>query len=121
MNKWQALDYFWNQFNIPAYDEGSVPDNAVMPYITYKASVNEFEKATPLYASIWYKSTSWMEISLKADAIAEWINSHRLIKLDDDQYLYIAQGDPFAQRMQDENSTVKRIYINIMAEYFSRK
>lgn len=119
-DKWQALNAFWNSFGIPAYDENSVPENAVMPYITYSAVASEFEKPTALTASIWYMSTSWEEISQKADQIAQAVSPHKLLPLKDKQYLFIAQGSPFAQRMRDENDRIRRIYINIMGEYFTR-
>lgn len=35
MNKAQAIQAFWESFGVPAYEESTVPDDAVMPYITY--------------------------------------------------------------------------------------
>lgn len=119
MDKWQGLHSFWSSFGIPAYDENSVPDNAVLPYITYSAEIGAFEHVLLLTGSIWYKSDSWAEISRKAEQIARTLANYHLVKLDGDEYLFLTQGNPFAQRMKDENDTIKRIYINIMAEYFS--
>lgn len=116
MNKWQAIQHFWESFGLPAYDENSVPDDAVAPYITYEAQVGEFESPLLLNGSLWYRSQKWSEISQKADEIERAAKT--LIKLDEG-YLYITRGSPFAQRMRDEDETVKRIYINIMAEYFT--
>lgn len=121
MDKWQALHNFWSGFSIPAYDENSVPDDAVMPYITYTAVTSRFEDVVLLSASIWYYSTSWADISNKADEIAEALSPYILIPIEDSQYLFMTQGAPFAQRMRDENSNVKRIYINVTGEYFARK
>lgn len=118
MNKWQAIHNFWSGFGIPAYDENSVPDDAVEPYITYTAQISDFENPLLLTASLWYRSTAWDEISLKADEISESLK--RIIKLDGG-YLFITRGSPFAQRMQEENDTVKRIYINLMAEFYTAK
>lgn len=119
MDKWQGLHSFWSSFGIPAYDENSVPDNAQMPYITYTAEVSAFEDALLLTASIWYSSDSWASISQKAEQIARALAPHHLVKLDNDEYLFLTQGSPFAQRMKDPNDTVKRIYLNLMGEYFS--
>lgn len=119
MNKWQAIDAFWNSFEWPAYDKATVPDNAVMPYITYTASVASFESPVLLDASLWIKSTSWAEISQKSDEIAKRLSPHLIQKLDDGEYVFMTQGTPFSQRMEDEDDTVKRLYLNVMAEYFT--
>ena len=119
-DKWQALHDFWNSFGIPAYDETDVPDDAEMPYITYGAVVSGFERVVMLNASIWYNSTSWTAISQKADEIAQAVKDYRLEAIEDDQYLFLTQGSPFAQRMPDTDDRIRRIYINIMGEYFTR-
>ena len=116
MDKWQAIQRFWEGFDIPAYDQNSVPDYAVPPYITYEAKVADFEKALPLSASIWYRGTSWRDISRKADEISRSLK--QIIELDSG-YLFLTRGSPFAQRMSDPNETIKRIYINLMAEFYT--
>ena len=119
-DKWQAIHAFWNSFEIPAYDETSVPGDAVMPYITYNAAVSEFESTVMLSASLWYNSTSWADISRKADEIAQSINGYRLEVLKDHQYLFLSKGAPFAQRMKDTDDRIRRIYINVMGEFFTK-
>ena len=71
MNKEQALDTFWNSFGIPAYDSQTVPPDAVLPYITYQVTTDSFDNQVSLTNSIWYRSTSWKEISDKASEVAE--------------------------------------------------
>ena len=118
-NKWQGLDRFWNSFGIPAYDQNTVPPDAQMPYITYEAVTAGFEDVIPLAGHIWYYSTSWEDASAKADQIASAVSPFRLVQLGNKEYLFIAKGTPFAQRVPDENDSVRRIYINLLAEYFS--
>lgn len=118
MNKWQAIHSIWSSFGIPAYDETDVPDNAVMPYITYAASVSSFEQPFILSGSIWYRSNAWDLISQRADMIAEYLRGYKLIKVNGG-YLHVSEGSPFAQRMGDEDSAVRRIYITIDAEFFT--
>ena len=122
MDKSQGLQSFWETFGIPAYDELTVPDNAVMPYITYSNVTDSLGSPVPLTGSIWYHSTSWEEISKKADQISEYVNvlGFALVKLDNG-YIYITKGNPFAQRMSDDSdSMIRRIYINLMAEYLTQ-
>ena len=52
MNKSQAIHKFWNQFNIPAYDQYSVPDDAPFPYITYSVALDSLDNVVTLNASI---------------------------------------------------------------------
>lgn len=118
-DKWEALHDFWSSFGVPAYDTSDVPDDAVMPYITYTAQTAEFEKVLLMNASLWYRSTSWKEISNKVDEIAQALRGYKLEPLDDKQYLLLTQGVPFAQRMPDEDDSVRRVYINVMAEFFT--
>ena len=118
-DKWQALYQFWASFGIPAYDENSVPDEAEMPYITYESKTGNFDKPLALSAQIFYYSKSWADISQKADQIAKAIGyGYKIIKTDSG-YLYITQGSPFAQRMSESSDMVRRIVINISAEYFT--
>lgn len=123
MDKAQALYEFWSGFDIPAYDENSIPyDNTrpELPYITYETSTDSIGNQLPLSASIWYRSTSWVEVTQKADEVAAAIGyGHKIIPLNDG-YLFIVKGTPFARRMNDENDImIKRIIINITVEFLT--
>jgi hypothetical protein len=121
MDKAQAIQSFWESFGIPAYDETAVPDDAVMPYITYSVSTDSLGSVVNMYASLWYHSTSWREISEKTETIAEYIvrMSPPSIEFNGGR-LYIAKGTPFAQRMADpSDSMIRRMYLNIQAEFLS--
>jgi hypothetical protein len=119
MDKFQAIHSFWSSYGLTAYDEQDLPDNAQMPYITYAASVDNIGKNLVQNASLWYRSNSWKDISKKAEEIAEDIGyGFKTIKTDDG-FLYVRRGTPFAQRMTDEDEQVKRIYINIQAEFLT--
>ena len=119
MDKVQAIHNFWSQFGLPAYDENSVPDDAVMPYITYTVSTDSLDEPIPLSGNLWYRSTLWKDITLKSEEIAKKIAEKGFysVKLDNG-YLWITKGSPFAQRMTDTDP-VKRIYLNIMAEFLT--
>ena len=121
MNKAQAIDTFWNSFNIPAYDENSVPEDATFPYITYSESTDSIGNVVMLNASIWDRSTSWEGISLKAEEIAQKIAEygHDTIKIDNG-YIWLVKGAPFAQRMSDPNDDkIRRIYLNVLGEFLT--
>lgn len=121
MDKWQTINDFWNGFDIPAYDENSVPDDVVMPYISYSAQVGSLDDVLLLVASVWDRSTSWRFVSNKVDQIARYVGEHGHIVLSvDNGLLWVTQGDPFAQRMNDpSDDSVRRIYITLNAEFLT--
>lgn len=120
MDKSQALDKFWNSFGIPAYEESTIPDEAVMPYITYEVSTGALNDELYLTASIWYHSNSWKAIEKKKDEIAKKIREYGYYKQKiDDGYMVITQAVPFAQRTSDEDNSVRRIYLNIAVEFLT--
>lgn len=123
MDKAQALHQFWSSFGLEAIDELSAYDeNANIPdrYITYEVATANFGDAVALTASLWYRSTSWAEISQKADEIAEYIGYGGKVLPVDGGYIWIQLGNPFARRMfVDENDSIRRIYINITADFLT--
>ena len=118
MNKAQAIQTFFESFGVPAYEESTVPDDAVMPYITYSMASDSIGHPIAMSASIWDKTYSWENISLVADAISNALVQVKSIALDVG-YIYITRGTPFAQRMVDEDDTIRRIYINLMVGYLA--
>lgn len=119
MNKSQALQKFWSSFGIPAYDQYTVPQTAKMPYITYSVSEADFGYPVSLTASIWYRSQSWEQVTLKSYEIAKALSlGGKILKIDDGG-IWIYKGSPFSQRMSDTDDTVRRIVLNITAEFFT--
>jgi hypothetical protein len=119
MNKEQALDNFWNSFGIPAYDESSVQQNAEMPYITYSVATGSLNDIIGLTASIWYRSSSWKEITEKKNQIAEAIGvGGKVIKLDKG-YLYLTRGSTFSQRITNSDDMVRHYYLQLNAEFLT--
>lgn len=119
VDKEKALHTFWSGFDLKAYDENSVPDNAVLPYLTYNVSVSGYDETTMMNVSLWYRSTSWAAITEKAEEISRAIGLSGKTLSYDDGKIYLTRGNPFSQRMSDEDDTIRRIYINVIAEYLS--
>ena len=118
MTALQSLQAFWGGFGIPAYDEYTVPDNASLPYITYEASKDSFGATIAQSASLWYRSSSWADITAKAEQIADFIGrGGRQIAYEGGAF-WIKRGQPWAQRMDEpSDSMVRRIVLNIEIEY----
>ncbi len=120
MNAMQSLHQFWSSFNLPAYDENTVPDNTPLPYITYESSKDFFGAVLAQSASIWYHSPSWVGITEKEQEIADYIGrGGRMIACDEGAF-WIKRGEPWAQRMNDPASDmIRRIALNIEIEFLT--
>lgn len=121
MDKAQALYNFWSSFDIPAYDENTIPEDAQMPYITYQTMTDSMGNVLPMSATLWYGNAyAWDSIQRKADEIAQRIgqNGYYLSKIDGG-YVWLTKGTPFAQRMESEQDNVRQIYINVTVEYLT--
>lgn len=119
MNKEQALYTFWSSFGLPAYDENTVPDNAVLPYITYNVVDDKLDRPVLMHGSLWYRDTKWTDITAKKNEIAQFLEGFVTYKLDNG-WVWMVQGSPFAQRMSDPNDDqIRRVYMNVQAEFLT--
>ena len=120
--KTQALYNFFSGFELPAYEENTVPTGAnvpELPYITYATATSGFDDNVQISASLWYKGYSWEGADRKAAEInAALAHGGKMIPYTGGS-LWIRRGTPFAQHMADENDTIRRIYLNLTAEYLS--
>lgn len=121
MWKEHAIHQFWSSFGLTAYDENTVDDDAVMPYITYSVSTGSIDDFILLTASLWYRSESWTEITRKAREIENYLTtmSPPAIKIDGGR-AYFTKGTPFSQRMAElGDDFVRRIYLQVNAEFLT--
>lgn len=123
MTKAAAIYKFWSSFGLTAYEENAVPtgdDAPKFPYITYQLVTDFFGNEVLMTGSLWYRSTSWAQANAKAEEISEAIGlGGKIIKCVGGR-IWLKRGTPFAQRMGDEtDSLIKRIHINITAEFFT--
>jgi len=122
MNKPQAIQQFWSSFGLAAIDEQSAYDEKMeLPsnYITYELQTSNFGDPISLTASLWYYTTSWKEISDKANEIAEYIGYGGRFIAVDGGYIWIKLGTPFAQRMAVEQENYRRIIMNISVDFLT--
>lgn len=118
-DKTQALINFWSSFGIPAYESTNVPNDADFPRLTYDVATSSLDGQIALSASLWYYSTSWRSVTLKADEIGDEIGWGGHMEPYDGGAIWIVRGTPFAQRMDDPEAFVKRIVLNVIAEFLS--
>ena len=119
---------FWASFKLDAYDETSVPDEKTrialngkaFPYLTYETADDSFENEVPASASLWYRSTSWADITAKAKEIKSAIGRGGIILRTDGGALWLKRGTPFAQRMSDTDDSIRRMVLNVTVEFIEQ-
>lgn len=127
MDKAQAIHAFWSSFGLPAIDEQSLYDEntlkemeITLPYISYELSTGNIESAISLNASLWYRSTSWKEITQKADEIAAYIGYGGKIIPVTGGCIWVKLGNQFSRRMEDEfDRGLRRIVLSIDVDFFT--
>lgn len=121
-DKWQAQQILWESFDLPAYDEKTVPDDAVMPYITYEAVAGNMGAVTTTAVNLWYRSNSWAEISRKAQQIATYIdNMVSSVKVDGGRMkVRLPDGMAWGTRMEEpSDGGVRRIRLAFEIEFLT--
>ena len=122
MNRIQTIHNFWSSFGLKAYDENTVPDDALTAnsgkYITYDVTDSGWDEEVPMMANLWYRSPSWSEITEKAMEIGNYIGRGGRILDCDEGAVWIKKAPTFAQRFPQEGyEDIRRITLSIEVEY----
>lgn len=111
MTKTAAIYNFFHSFGLPAWEENSVPsgeNEAELPYITYEVITDADFHVVQLNASVWYRSSSWVECNAKTDEISAYVGHGRVLACDGGALIF-RKGTPFAQTLGlESDSMVKR-------------
>lgn len=117
----KALYDFWSSFGIPAYPENNVPyseDGVNLvdpPYITYRITRPEWRTQVSTYARVWYKDTSYIDISNKVDQIESRIGEGVMLPTDNG-FLLLFKDLNFCQYEPTEDSRLKVAYLSLIEE-----
>lgn len=110
-NTAKALYKFFNSFDLDAYVEYNIPDDAELPYITYQLIEPAWNDVGTIYARVWYRSTSYAAISAKVDEIKAAVGDGISLPTDGGA-VYLTPGTPYAQNMPMEGDpTLKVVYL----------
>lgn len=112
----KALYTFASSFSWSAYPEYSVPDSAVLPYITYTLQESSWDEMGMLQMRLWSGSTSYDTINSKIDEITESVTPGRYV-LTDSGGLYIYKGSPWCQYQPSDEPNLKIAYLNFNVNY----
>lgn len=113
-----------------AYSETAVPSqaagdayDAAFPYLTYSLPTSSFDFGeVSIAVNLWHKAANNQKIpetvmNDAANALSAAIGRGGVTLPCDGGFIWLKRGTPFAQAMQDEDTTIKRRYINITAEF----
>ena len=120
MDKWQAIDTFWNSFGLTAYEENAVPkaDDVSFPYITYQAMSSTFDNDVSAKASIWTRSDSWQSAANLADQIETALKDGGQVLHYSGGIIWVTADSPFAQNMGDpDDNRIKRKLLSIVYHF----
>lgn len=118
MTKAEALYGFWASFGMAAYEEGSVPDGAGFPYITYPLVSGDFGQIVSTTADVWYRSTTIAGINEKTNEIAGRIGLGGVKLPCSRGHIHLYCGSPWAQLMGDpDDDMIRRMHLNITARF----
>lgn len=121
MTKAAAIYQFWSGFGLTAYEENTVPTDAIFPYTTYQLVTDSFDREVSATASLWYRGESWTAINAKTEEISKKIGASGKKIAVDGGGIWIKRGQPFAQNMGDESDDlIKRKYINISIVFITQ-
>lgn len=111
---------FWrNATRLPCYAEGSVPDDATLPYVTYETIIDSLDSSVMPNATVWMRTESWSPLDSIQTAVEQYIDRGRLIKMDIGS-MFVNKGSPFAQRTVDENDkSIKGYLFTLEVEFLS--
>ena len=121
MTKEQALHAFFNSFGIAGYRNTSVPDDAILPYLTYTCPVSSIlEDPVSITVHTYHYTESEAIPDAKAEEIRQAIGIGGVVLNCDGGAVWLKWGAPWCQSLVDEtDETIKRRYINITAEFLT--
>ena len=95
---------------MPAYPENTVPDDAVLPYITYDIKQPDWRGVASYNARVWYRDTSFLGILTKVDEISDAIGDSGARIVTEGGYIFLFRDNPFFQ-IQPNDETDEKIKI----------
>lgn len=117
-----ALHEFFSSFGLTAYVNTSVPDDVTFPYLTYEFISGAFnDTPASITVNLWFFTESEAIPNRKAEEISRVIGQSGKLISCDDGLIWIKRGSPFCQSLTDDTDPgIKRRYMNITLEYFTR-
>lgn len=109
----RALYDFFTGFGIPAYVENNVPDDALLPYITYELAEPDPMEQASFTARVWYIDESFAAIISTVDAIKHAIGNGYSIPVDGG-VIWLWRDTNFCQFQPPDEPKLKIAYLSLI-------
>lgn len=121
MTKGKALHGFFSNFGMSAYAASAVPDDVVLPYLTYELVTSAWEEGeVSITVNLWFHTESEAEPNAKVSEMSAAIGMGGVLLGCDGGAIWLKRGSPWCQSLSDAASKdIKRRYLNITAEYLT--
>ena len=106
MTKGAALQQFFGQF-MTAYASNAVPDDAVLPYLTYDAVMDTWSNSVSITVNMWFHTTSEAVPNAKAQELLTALTKGDPTLPCDDGIIWLKPGSPFSQSLADDRQKPK--------------
>lgn len=107
---------FLSGFGVPVYDENSVPEDAVFPYMTYNPIITDWDGSALMQVRLWdYPGPdhSAGRIYGIVDQIGESIDSEsKILPVGTHKYVTLAKGEPWVQPQPTPDVKARVIILN---------
>lgn len=121
MTQEAAIYNFFNQFGIPGYPTTAVPQDPVLPYLTYQPTSGYWENISNITVQVWMRTESEATINAKAREIGDTIGFFHLLPCDGG-VIKVSRGDPFSipANAQDDPA-LKLRQLNVRLEFLTTR
>lgn len=120
MTKGEAIHSFFSGFGVDAYATSSVPDDVILPYLTYDFVSDSFGQENTIAVNLWMHTESEAIPNAKAQQIADAIGLGGKILRFDTGAVWVKRDSPWCQSLKDDTAPgVKRRLMNVALEYLS--
>lgn len=117
MTKAAAIQKFFSGFGLTAYPTTDVPDDAVLPYLTYEFTVGAFEDTTSPTVELYYYSESNIAINAKAQEISDACHNGAAVRFDGGGA--VIYSGPWTGLRDEVSANIKRRRSNFTIQWIS--
>lgn len=116
-----ALFNFFSQYMPSAYPNTAVPDDAVLPYLTYEVKESFiFDGEVNSTVELWYHTESEAIPNSKAAEIARAIGEGGIVLPVNGGAIWLKRGTPWMIAPVDQaDNLIKRRQLNVTMEFFT--
>ena len=112
----KALYTFYSSFNLPAYTVQNVPDDVVLPYLTYSYVEPDWDRSATHYVQIFMRTHSDGPLLEKAGEIVRAIGTGLRLPCENGGCVYLHLDSPIVQINVEMDSDIRYAYLNLQLD-----